>query len=235
MSQEPTTPTTRGRKTRQDLENPGALVDPNDYVPEIDIAPGKPDNNQITPEQALKGEFSVPGLNGFNTELAASRIDKFDITDFDVKNPLKPPKSLPQVTDGDFAIYSKRYKRATNAVRLHRANFQLQGEVYQAVNDKYKAIQHGISAEKTKEIVKGDYLDLLSQREKTKQGAIAFDLAVFNTNHQAQMSGINKEQLVANRTKAELVLSKTQFEIEKLQTEEENLREEWKNFLPKTN
>lgn len=181
------------------------------------ITPSKTD---IDVNKAISdSEVTVPGLNGFNLSKAVEHTGELDLKKFEVKDPLNPPDSLPQATTAQYSRASAIYEKTTNAAKLYRQKYKLDNEVFGAIGDRVTAINTAISSVRTKEQAKANFINYLSDTEKVKQAAIAFDLNLATTAQQLGSSAITKEQLVTELELKATNLEKTQTQLEEAKGE----------------
>ncbi|MGB5970298.1 MAG: hypothetical protein WBG70_18430 [Spirulinaceae cyanobacterium] len=184
------------------------------------------------PKAISDGEVAVPGFNGFNLTKATEHTGEFDLTQFQVKDPLNPSDKLPQATQAQFSRASAIYEKATNAVKLYRSKYRLDNEAYGAVGDRATALNTGISATRTHEQAKANYLNFLGDQEKTKQAAIALDLNLSTTAQNLAASQVDKEQMVTELQLKETNLEKTKTQLEEARGELDIYQSKLGKYLP---
>ena len=148
------------------------------------------------PNSVIKtGQLEVPGISDFSLADASVNTPEFPLEDYEIDDPLNPPENLPGVTKAEYSKASTQYEMANYAVDLHRQKYKLDDNIYGAVGDRAKAINTAISAQRTIEKSKGNWIGLQSDIEGTKQQAIAYDLNRAKTTKELASNAISKGQL----------------------------------------
>ena len=159
------------------------------------------------------------GLNPLGVESVLDELPEFQPADYRVKDPLNPPDSLPQVSQGEFIKASRIYEGATRAVQLTGKAFDLTRERLLVEGKKAKTFSAGVQAATAYEKVKSDLANYQTQLQGTKQSEIALGVAKLQT---------TTAQAIAEQTEKELseklAQAKAGAELAQLQTQEKQTK-----------
>lgn len=147
--------------------------------------------------------LDVPGLNTLTPSNVPELLPQFDITAYQIEDPLNPSESLPQATQSQFDRGMGIYEGTQRALKLTGAAFDTTRERFNVVGKRAKAIGAGIVSATEIEKVKGNYIDYQGQQQATEQKLVTLD--------------VSRNKTVVDRTVA--VYSKTELE-EKLKQAE---------------
>ena len=168
-------------------------------------------------EAAQYSEMS--GLNPLGVESVQDELPEFQSADYCVKNPLNPPESLPQVSQGEFIKASRIYEGATRAVQLTGKAFDLTRERFVVEGKKAKTFSAGVQAATAFEKVKGDLTDYQIQLQNNQQKNIELGTAKLRTTT-AQSIAVETEKELSEK----LAQAQTGAELAQLQTQEKQTK-----------
>ncbi|NER26010.1 MAG: hypothetical protein F6J96_36035, partial [Symploca sp. SIO1C2] len=158
-------------------------------------------------------------LNPLGVESVQEELPSFQPADYRVKDPLNPPESLPQVSQGEFIKASRIYEGATRAVQLTGKAFDLTRERFVVEGKKAKTFSAGVQAATAYEKVKSDLANYQTQLQGTKQSEIALGVAELQT---------TTAQAIAEQTEKELseklAIAQAGAELAQLQTQEKQTK-----------
>ena len=111
----------------------------------------------------------VPGLTAIAPNDISGMLPQFEGTNYNITDPLKPPSSLPQVSETDFDAGMNTYQGAIRALRLTGTAFDVTRERFTTEGKKAKAFGAGVKAATEFEKVKADFFDYQTQLETNTQ------------------------------------------------------------------
>jgi hypothetical protein len=126
--------------------------------------------------------FVVPGLPSHITpDAVVGMMPKFDESAYQISDPLNPPETLPQVTEGQFDRGMTIYEGTQRALKLTGAAFDTTRERFTTIGKQAKAFGAGIKAATEFERVKGDFIDYQGQLQTNEQKEISLSVSQHKT------------------------------------------------------
>lgn len=183
------------------------------------LVPSNPTTSQQA--QTLQNSSLVPGLKTLSIADVGNRMTStFNPENYAVTDALKPPESLPNLSDGDFEGLQTIYKGAINASKAEGLNYDLKKEVFVTQGKEADAFGAGIKTATKFEKVKGEYFDYQSQLETNKQKESDLGVAQYNTVQGAAkatyLKTITEESVNQARINSELAKTETLNKQKKL-------------------
>ena len=160
-------------------------------------------------------DVNIPTLKFTTPSQVEGQLPQFNPQQYQVSDPLNPPKTMPQVTQSQFVSASRIYDGGMRALQLTGKAFDLTSLRFQVEGKKAKTFSAGVQAATAFEKVKGDLTDYQIQLENNQEKNIELGTAKLRT---------TTAQSIADQTEKELneKLAKAQAgaELAQLQTQE---------------
>jgi hypothetical protein len=175
---------------------------------------------------------TVPGLPGLTPDQVSGMLPKFDLSAYQITDPLNPPESLPQVTEAQRDKGKVIYEGTQRALELTGYAFDTSRVAFTTLGKQAKAYGAGIQAATELEKVKGNYLDYLTQSQTTEQKKIALDLSQTQTLTDSSKAVHKKTELSEKLKQAEIGADKAREETQQKQTQLAEFRKQLGEYLP---
>jgi hypothetical protein len=175
---------------------------------------------------------TVPGLPGLIPDQVSGMLPKFDLSAYQISDPLNPPESLPQVTEAQRDKGKAIYEGTQRALELTGYAFDTSRVAFTTLGKQAKAYGAGIQAATELEKVKGNYLDYLTQTQTTEQKKIALDLSQTQTLTDSSKAFHKKTELSEKLKQAEIGADKAREETQQKQTQLAEFRKQLGEYLP---
>ena len=175
---------------------------------------------------------TVPGLPGLTPDQVSGMLPKFDLSAYQITDPLNPPESLPQVTEAQRDKGKVIYEGTQRALELTGYAFDTSRVAFTTLGKQAKAYGAGIQAATELEKVKGNYFDYLTQSQTTEQKKIALDLSQVQTLTDSSKAVHKKTELSEKLKQAEIGADKAREETQQKQTQLAEFRKQLGEYLP---
>lgn len=175
---------------------------------------------------------TIPGLPTLTPDQVSGMLPKFDLTAYQITDPLNPPESLPQATEAQRDKGKVIYEGTQRALELTGYAFDTSRVAFTTLGKQAKAYGAGIQAATELEKVKGNYLDYLTQTQTTEQKKIALDLSQTQTLTDSSKAVHKKTELNEKLKQAEIAADKAREETQQKQTQLAEFRQQLGEYLP---
>lgn len=175
---------------------------------------------------------TIPGLPTLTPDQISGMLPKFDLSAYQITDPLNPPESLPQATEAQRDKGKVIYEGTQRALELTGYAFDTSRVAFTTLGKQAKAYGAGIQAATEIEKVKGNYLDYLTQTQTTEQKKIALDLSQTQTLTDSSKAVHKKTELNEKLKQAEIAADKAREETQQKQTQLAEFRQQLGEYLP---
>jgi hypothetical protein len=148
----------------------------------------------------------VLGLVGITPDAVAGMMPQFQENSYAITDPLNPPESLPEVSEGQFDKGMTIYEGTQRALKLTGAAFDTTRERFTVVGKQAKAFGAGIKAATEFEKVKGDYLDYQGQLETNEHKGISLGVSQHKTTTDCTAATYNTTSMDEKLKQADTIL-----------------------------
>lgn len=174
----------------------------------------------------------VPGLPTLTPDQVSGMLPKFDLSAYQISDPLNPLESLPQATEAQRDKGKVIYEGTQRALELTGYAFDTSRVAFTTLGKQAKAYGAGIQAATELEKVKGNYLDYLTQTQTTEQKKIALDLSQTQTITDSSKAVHKKTELSERLKQSEIAADKAREETQQKQTQLAEFRQQLGEYLP---
>ncbi|NER50971.1 MAG: hypothetical protein F6K47_43540 [Symploca sp. SIO2E6] len=171
------------------------------------------------PRKRTTSNASIPTLKFTTPNKVEGQLPQFNPQQYQVSDPLSPPKSMPQVTQSQFVSASRIYDGGMRALQLTGKAFDLTRERFVVEGKKAKTFSAGVQTATAFEKVKGDLTDYQIQLQNNQQKKIELGTAKLRTTT-VQSIAVETEKELSEK----LAQAQAGAELAQLQTQEKQTK-----------
>jgi hypothetical protein len=176
--------------------------------------------------------LDVPGLTPLSPSNVPELLPQFDISNYQIEDPLNPPESLPQATQSQFDRGMGIYEGTQRALKLTGAAFDTTRERFNVVGKRAKAIGAGVIAATEIEKVRGNFIDYQSQQQATEQKIVTLDVSRSKTVIDRTVANYSKAELEEKLKQAEIKSEEAKLKSAESQGKLSEFQQKLGSYLP---